>query len=63
MWNLLLSYLAISANITSYLHEYNAGRYEGGENVTIDYIRNYPVFSTSYNENNIIDSITGQDNC
>ena len=63
MWNLLLTYLTLSVNITSYFHEYNAGKYEGGENVTIDYIQNYPVFSTSYNESHIIKTVRGQENC
>tara|TARA_R110001592_G_scaffold46505_4_gene148009 strand:+ start:448 stop:2475 length:2028 start_codon:yes stop_codon:yes gene_type:complete len=63
MWNLLLTYLTLSVNITSYFHEYNAGKYEGAENVTIDYIQNYPVFSTSYNESHIIKTVRGQENC
>ena len=63
MWNLFLTYLTLSANITSYFHDSNVGKYEGGENVTIDYIQNYPVFSTSYNESHIIKTVRGQENC
>ena len=63
MWNLLLTYLTLSSNITSYFHQYNVGKYQGAENVTIDYIQNYPVFSTSYNQSHIIRSVSGQENC
>ena len=63
MWNLLLTYLTLSSNITSYFHQYNVGKYQGAENATIDYIQNYPVFSTSYNQSHIIRSVSGQENC
>ena len=63
MWNLFLVYLTFSANITSYFHQYNVGKYEGGENATIDYIQNYPVFSTSYNRSHFIKTVNGQENC
>ena len=54
MLNLFLKYLAISSNITSYFHQYEVGRYQGGENVTIDYVETFPTFSTSLEEGSII---------
>ena len=63
MLKLFLKYLAISSNITSYFHQYEVGRYQGGENVTIDYIENFPVFSTSLRADSIINTISGQNNC
>ena len=63
MLNLFLKYLAISSNVTSYFHQYEVGRYQGGENVTIDYVETFPTFSTSLEERSIINSIIGQTNC
>ena len=63
MLKLFLNYLAISANITTYFHEYNIGKYQGGENVTIDYIENFSPFSTSVEEHSIISTVFGQNNC
>ena len=63
MLKFLISALAIGSNITSYFHQYNYGKYNGGENVTIDYVENYPVFTTSYNPNYIITTLDGQENC
>ena len=63
MLKLFLKYLAISSNITSYFHQYEVGRYQGGENVTIDYIETFPPFSTSMEENNIINTVYNQNDC
>ena len=63
MLKFLISALAISSNITSYFHQYNYGKYDGGENATIDYIENYPVFTTSYSPNYIIKTVEGQETC
>ena len=63
MLKLFLKYLAISSNITSYFHQYEVGRYQGGENVTIDYVENFPPFSTSTEENSIINTVYNQNDC
>ena len=63
MLNLFLKYLTVSSNVTSYFHQYEVGRYQGGENLTIDYVETFPTFSTSLEEGSIINSIIGQTNC